>query len=122
MFNPIQPNPQSTLLPLDAFPGQKLERSQDVPRPVVDRKQETPSAREEIPREQVEKAAEKLNRLLGAGGKRRKFRVHGQGKGLRIKVVDPQSGAVLDEITPERLLAMSDSPHQMAGMLFDQEV
>ena len=61
MINPIQPNTQSTLIPLDSFPGQKLERSQDAPLKVVDRKQDVPSAREEIPREQVEKATEKLN-------------------------------------------------------------
>ena len=122
MINPIQPNTQSTMLPLDAFPGQKLERSQDSPRKVVDRKQEVTSAREEIPREQVEKAAEKLNRLMGIIDKRFEFSVHEDSDNVTVKITDQQSGDVLDEIQPQRVMDILSSFSQMAGLFFDKRV
>ncbi|MFZ3102707.1 MAG: flagellar protein FlaG [Desulfitobacteriaceae bacterium] len=122
MFNPIQPNTQSTILPMDAFPGQKLERSQEISRKVVNRKQEIPSAREEIPREQVEKAAERLNRLMGIIDKRLEFSVHEKSQRIMVKLIDQASGEVLDEIPPKRLLDSLSSFSQMASMMFDKQV
>lgn len=122
MINPIQPNTQSTMLPMDAFPGQKLERSQDSPRKVVDRKQEVNSAREEIPREQVEKAAEKLNRLMGIIDKRFEFSVHEDSDNVTVKITDQQSGEVMDEIQPQRVMDILSSFSQMAGLFFDKRV
>ena len=122
MTNPIQPNTQSTTIPIDAFPGQKLERSQETPRKVVDRKQEIPSAREEIPREEVEKAVEKLNRLMGIIDKRYEFGIHESSHRLTVKIVDQQSGEIIDEIPSQRALEILDSFSQIAGLLFDKRV
>lgn len=122
MINPIQPNTQSTMIPLNAFPGQKLERSQDTPRKVVDRKQEIPSAREEIPREQVEKATEKLNRLMGIIDKRLEFSVHEKSDSVIVKIIDQQSGDVMDEIPPQRVMDILSTFSQMAGLFFDKRV
>ena len=122
MINPIQPNTQTTMLPLDVFSGQKLDRSQDTPRKVVDRKQEIPSAREEIPREQVEKAAEKLNRLMGIIDKRLEFSVHEKDDSVIVKIIDQQSGEVMDEIPPQRVMDILSSFSQMAGLFFDKRV
>ena len=122
MINPIQPNTQSTTIPVDAFPGQKLERPQDTPRKVVDRKQKTPSAREEIPREEVEKAAEKLNRLMGIIDKRLEFRVHEKSHKISVKIIDQSNGEVLDEIPSQKVMDILNSFSQMAGLLFDKHV
>lgn len=122
MFNPIQPNNQTTVMPVDAFPGQKLERSQETPRPVVDRKQEVPSAREEIPREQVEMAAEKLNRLMRIKKKPLKFSVHKKSQSVIVKIVDEDSEEVLEEISPERMLEILNSFDQEASIMFDTQV
>jgi len=110
------------MIPMDAFPGQKLDRSQDTPRIVVDRKQETPSAREEIPREQVEKATEKLNRLMGIIDKRLEFSVHEESDSVIVKIIDQQSGDVMDEIPPQRVMDILSSFSQMAGLFFDKRV
>lgn len=120
--NPVQPNSQSTVLPADAFPGQKLERTQEAPRPVVQRKGEVASAREEVPREEVEKAAEKLNRLMGIVDKRLEFRVHEKSHRVMVKIVDQETGDVLDEIPPERILDILSSFSQLAGLLVDKRV
>jgi len=122
MINPIQPNTHSTMIPMDAFPGQKLDRSLETPRKVINRKGEIPAAREEIPREQVEKAAEKLNRLMGIIDKRLEFRVHEESERFIVKIIDQPSGDVLDEITPKRVLDILGSFTQVAGLLFDELV
>jgi flagellar protein FlaG len=122
MINPIQPNIQSTTIPVDAFPGQKLERSQDTPRKIVTRMQEIPSAREEIPREDVEKTVEKLNRLMGIIDKRYEYSIHEESHRISVKIVDQQSGEVLAEIPSKRALEIFDSFSQMAGLFFDNRV
>lgn len=122
MLNPIQPNSQSTTIPMDAFPGQKLERSQETPRPVVDRKQEIPTAREEIPREEVEKATEKLNRLMGIIDKRLEFSVHEKSHRVMVKIIDQTTGDVLDEIPPKRVLDILNSCSEMVGVLVDKRI
>lgn len=125
MANPIQPiqaNTQSTQIPLDTFPGQKLDRSQGIPRPVVERKQEIPSAREEIPREEVEKATEKLNRLMGIIDKRLEFSVSEKSKRVSVKVIDQATSEVLNEIPPKRVLEMLSSFSEMVGLLVDKRV
>lgn len=122
MINPIQPNTQSTLIPMDAFPGQKLDRSLETPRKVIDRKAEIPSAREEIPREEVERAAEKLNRLMGIIDKPLEFEPQVEGEGFYVKIIDQPSGKVLSEISPQRTLDILGSFTQTAGLLFDELV
>ena len=122
MPNPIQPNTQSTTIPVDAFPGQKLERSQETPLKVVDRKSEIPSAREEIPREEVEKAADKLNRLMGIIDKRLEFRVDEKSQRVVVKIIDKQNNEVLDEIPSQRALDILNSFSEMIGLLFDKQV
>ncbi|MDR3541389.1 MAG: flagellar protein FlaG [Desulfosporosinus sp.] len=121
MPNPIQPNSQSTTIPVNTFPGQKLEQSQEAPRKVVDSKQETSSAREEIPREEVEKATEKLNRLMGIIDKRLEFRVDDKSKQVVVKIIDQQSGDVLNEIPSKQAIAMLDSFSDMVGLLVDKK-
>lgn len=122
MINPIQPNTQSTLIPMDSYPGQKLERSEDTPLKVVDRKPEIPTAREEIPREQVEKATEKLNRLMGIIDKRVQFSVRDEADSVTVQIIDQQSGDVMDEISPKRVMDILGSFSQMAGLFFDKRV
>ncbi len=121
MINPVQPNVQTTVLPIDTFSGQKLERSQEAPRPVVERKEETPSAREEVPREEVEKAAEKLNRLMGIIEKRWEVSIHEATHRVMVKIVDKDTGEVLNEIPPKKILDLLASFSKMTGILVDKK-
>jgi len=122
MSNPIQPNTQSTTVPLNTFPVQKLERIPDVPLKVVESKPELPSAREEIPRAEVEKAVEKLNKLMGIIDKRYEYSVSEQSHRLSVRIVDQQSGEVIAEIPSKRALEILESFSQMAGLFFDKRV
>lgn len=122
MFNPIQPNTQSTMIPMDAFPGQKLERARENPRPVVDRKQEIPSAREEIPREEIERAAEKLGHLMINADKRVKLKVRKKSGRITVIIVDEQNGEIMEEITHQEVLERLRLFDKMGGLLFDKRV
>ncbi|MCO1601317.1 flagellar protein FlaG [Desulfosporosinus nitroreducens] len=122
MINPIQPNTQSTMIPMDTFPGQKMDRSLETSRKVIDRKGEIPSAREEIPREEVEKATDKLNRLMGIINKRLEFSIHDESDQFMVRIIDQPSGDILDEISPERVLGILGSFTQVAGLLVDELV
>ena len=122
MIEPIQPNTKSTMIPMDTFAGQKLEGAQDTPLKVVDRKGEIPSAREEIPREQVEKAVDKLNRLMGIIDKRYEYSINEESNRLSVRIVDQQTGEVLAEIPTKQAMELLNSFSQMAGLFFDKRV
>lgn len=122
-LNPIQPsNNQNSALPADTFSGQRQENVNELPRLVVDRRQEVPSAREEVPREEVEKATDKLNRLMNLIDKRRVFQIHEKSHRLMIKIIDETTNEVLDEIPPKRLLDILSSITQAVGIQVDKRV
>ncbi|BAE84787.1 flagellar protein FlaG [Desulfitobacterium hafniense] len=123
VIEPIQPNNQKTMMPVDAYPGQKLERSQEIPRPVVERKNEIPNAREEIPREEVEKAVDKLNRFMGLINKGMRFEVHEEDEEeILVRIVDQDSEQVLKESTPKWVMELLHNLTDAAGLLVDQKV
>ena len=123
VIEPIQPNNQKTMMPVDAYPGQKLERSQEIPRPVVERKNEIPNAREEIPREEVEKAVDKLNRFMGLINKGMRFEVHEDDEEeILVRIVDQDSEQVLKESTPKWVMELLHYLTDAAGLFVDQRV
>lgn len=123
VIEPVQPNNQKTMMPVDAYPGQKLERSQEIPRPVVERKNEIPNAREEIPREEVEKAVDKLNRFMGLINKGMRFEVHEDDEEeILVRIVDQDSEQVLKESTPKWVMELLHNLTDAAGLFVDQRV
>ncbi|HHV63593.1 MAG TPA: flagellar protein FlaG [Peptococcaceae bacterium] len=123
MVNPIQPTGQMPVMPVDAFAGQKLERGQEeMPRLVVEKKNDVSSAREEVPREEVEKAAEKINKLMGLFEKRLKFEVHEKTNRIMVKIIDEESGEVISEIPPEKILDMLSTFYEFVGLLIEKKV
>ncbi|MDP4128514.1 MAG: flagellar protein FlaG, partial [Bacillota bacterium] len=71
---------------------------------------------------EVEKATEKLNRLMGIIDKRYEFSIHENSHRLKVRIVDQQSGEVIDEIPSKRALEILDSFSQIAGLLFDKRI
>ena len=125
MINPVNPLPnnQQPVMPADTFSGQKLQKdTKEPPQLTVDKKTDVPSAREEIPREEVEKAAEKLNRLMGLIDKRMKFEVHDKTHRIMVKVIDQDTGDVLTEVPPKKLLDMVSSILEQVGLIVDSKV
>lgn len=121
-FDPILPNKQTTMIPVDTYPGQRLERSQEIPRLIVERKDELPSAREEIPREEVERAADKLNRLMGLLSRKQRFELKEDRERIRFRIIDPESKEKPKEIPPQKLLELLGSFSHLAGLVVDQKI
>ncbi len=123
MVSPIIPNNQVPVMPVDTFAGQKLERGQEeMPRLVVEKKENVSSAREEVPREEVEKATEKLNRLMGLIEKRMKFEIHEKSNRVMVKIIDEKNGEIISEIPPKKILDMMSSLQEFIGILVDKRV
>ena len=123
MVTPVQPGGQMPVIPVDTFAGQKMERGQEeMPRMVVEKKDNVTSAREEIPREEVEQAAEKLNRLMGLVERRLKFEIHDKSHRVMVKIIDEKSGEILREVPPKKILDMLSSFDEYIGLLIDKKV
>ena len=123
MVNPIQPINQLSVMPIDTFSGQKMERGQEgLVKLVVETKADVSSAREEVPREEVEKAAEKLNRLMGFIDKKMEFSVHEKSNRVMVKIIDEENGEVINEIPSEKILDLLGSLQDFVGILVDKKV
>lgn len=123
MVTPVQPGGQMPVIPVDTFAGQKMERGQEeMPRMVVEKKDNVTSAREEIPREEVAQATEKLNRLMGLVERRLKFEIHDKSHRVMVKIIDEKSGEVLREVPPKKILDMLSSFAEYVGLLVDKKV
>lgn len=123
MVIPISPTGQMPIIAADTFVGQKMDRGQEeIPRMVVEKKENVTSAREEVPREEVERATDKLNRLMGFIEKKMKFEVHEKSHRIMVKVIDDKTGEVLREIPPKKILDMLSSFTEYIGLLVDKKV
>ena len=124
MVNPINANDnQFTNMAFNTLAQQKLESSnEELPPRIIEKKDDVSSAREEIPREEVEKATDKLNRLMGLIDKRMEFKIHEKSHRVMVKIIDAEKGEVLREIPPKKILDMLSSFAELAGVLVDQEV
>lgn len=125
MFNPINVNTnQMNNLAYDTPSGQKLENkgATELPRRVIEKKDNLSSAREEVPREEVEKTLEKLNRLLGLIDKRMEFKIHEKTNRVLVKIVDQANGEIINEIPAEKTLDLLSAIQDAVGLLFDENV
>lgn len=112
--------PQNQMWGLDPFPQKNIDTVSEIPRAKVISKEKVTSAREEVPREEVEKAAEKMNRLMGIIDKRLEFSVHEASHRIMVKIVNRDNGEVLDEIPAKRVLDLLASFTEMTGVLLDK--
>jgi len=122
MADTILPISKATQQQAEIYNDYKLERLKDAPVKIVDRKSNVPSAREEIPREQVEKAAEKLNRMMGIIDKKLQFTVHEKSNRIMVKVIDTKTDEVLEEIPSKKILDMLSSFTDIIGLMVDKRV
>jgi len=122
MADTILPISKATQQQAEIYNDYKLERLKDASVKIVDRKSSVPSAREEIPREQVEKAAEKLNRMMGIIDKKLQFTVHEKSNRIMVKVIDTKTDEVLEEIPSKKILDMLSSFTDIIGLMVDKRV
>jgi flagellar protein FlaG len=127
MVGQIQPNAMPKIqvdsVYADYSNGHKVTKDNtELPPQFVARKDEVPLAKEDIPREEVEKASEKLNRLMGIIEKKLEFRVHDKTHRVMVKIIDRETGDVLSEIPPKKVLDMLASFKDAIGVLVDERI
>ncbi|RJE48775.1 MULTISPECIES: flagellar protein FlaG [unclassified Dehalobacter] len=121
MVSAVQPTNLNPVMPQDTFSGQKLEQGKnEAPRLVVDQKDNAASAREELPREEVEQTAEKMNRLMGLFNKKLQFEVAEKSDRIVVKIIDQESGEILSEIPPAKVVEMLESVQDSVGLIVDE--
>lgn len=122
MVDPIQPIASLPVIAVDTVAGQ-IERGQSgLPRLVVNKKENTTAAREEIPREEVENATDKFNRMMKIINKKMKFEVNEKANRIVVTIIDENSGEVLNEIPPVKMVEMLGSIEETIGLLVDERV
>jgi flagellar protein FlaG len=76
----------------------------------------------QVTREQLEKATEKANQAVKVFQDHLEFKVHEATGQVMVKIVDNNTGEVLREIPPEKLLDMAANLMELAGILVDKRV
>ena len=123
----LQPiaNPQTLpQLNMDADVNKVL--SNDTGRTADSRKNETTktsneSKEQELSRQEIEKLTDRINRIMGLIEKRLQFKIHEKSGEVQVKVIDQETGKVIEEIPANRLLDLMASFRNMTGMLFDHK-
>lgn len=126
MANPIQPTTTNNQ-PTPIYVGEvsvanKQEATEGIPPKVIAQKDHASDAREDVPREEVEKAVDKMNRMMGLVDKRLKFEMHEKSHRIIVKIINNQSGEVINEIPAKKVLDMIASFTTPTGLAVDKKV
>ncbi|HEY8417197.1 MAG TPA: flagellar protein FlaG [Limnochordales bacterium] len=68
----------------------------------------------------LDRIADGLNRTLEAVDKRLKFLVHEETDRIYVKVIDEETGEVIREIPPEKILDLVGHIQKLIGLLIDE--
>ncbi|MBO8142018.1 MAG: flagellar protein FlaG [Firmicutes bacterium] len=74
----------------------------------------------EADRSTLEQVADGLNRTFEAVDKQLRFLVHEETERVYVRVIDRESGEVIREIPPEKLLDLIGRIQEMIGLLIDE--
>ncbi len=123
---PLSPPQVPQAIQLNLAGDEQKVVSPETGRKAVSRQDETAKSgqdakEQELNKQEVEKLAERLNRVMGLIEKRLQFKVHDKSKMIQVKVIDQQTGEVIDEIPPKRLLDLMSSFQNVTGLFVDHK-
>lgn len=75
-----------------------------------------------IDEEQIIGAIEHANEALVGADRRFEFSIHEGTKEIMVKVIDDETGEIIREIPPEKILDMVAKMWEMAGLLVDRKI
>ena len=122
MINNVKLNIGNTVPVVDGIQERKFANKPQVLQPAVDRKQSASSAREEVPREEIYKAAAKLNQLMGIIDKRLNVRIDEKSQREVVQVINQENGEVINEFPPKQLIDFLGSFRELIGLVMDKHV
>lgn len=125
-ISPLSPPQVPQAIQLNMAGDEEKVVSPETGRKAVSRQDETAKSgqdakEQELNKQEVEKLAERLNRVMGLIEKRLQFKVHDKSKMIQVKVIDQQTGEVIDEIPPKRLLDLMSSFQDVTGLFVDHK-
>lgn len=82
---------------------------------------EVKSASKEIKEEEIKKALDKLNKFLEDDKTHAVYEVHGRLKDVMIKIIDDNTGKVIIEVPPKKILDMVADMMEKVGLLLDKK-
>lgn len=74
-----------------------------------------------ISTEDLNSAVEKANKVLFKNNSHLKFSIHGKTKEVMVKIINDETGEVLKEIPPEKMLDMVAKLWEIAGIIVDEK-
>lgn len=87
----------------------------------VNREEINNNLEKEIKLSDVEKAAEKLNKLFEDKNTYIEYELYGKSKSMTIKIVDSNTKEVIKELPPKKLIDMVDKLCELAGLVMDEK-
>lgn len=70
----------------------------------------------------LEEAAERLTRAVRAFDYKLHFKIHEDTKRVMVQVIDEESGEVVNEVPPEKILNLVAEIWRLVGLLVDEKV
>lgn len=75
----------------------------------------------DIDEKAIKKAVDKLNKFLEDDKTHAEYEVHDKLKDIMIKIIDDNTGKVIQEFPPKKILDMVAKMCEMVGILFDKK-
>ncbi|SKA86290.1 flagellar protein FlaG [Caloramator quimbayensis] len=70
---------------------------------------------------ELEKAVDRANKVLFKNNTHLQFRIHDATKEVMVKIINDETGEVLKEIPPEKMLDMVAKLWEIAGIIVDEK-
>ncbi|MBC8062822.1 MAG: flagellar protein FlaG [Clostridiaceae bacterium] len=70
---------------------------------------------------EIKKAVEKLNKFMEDDNTRVEYQFHSKFNDLMIKIIDKDTGVVIIEVPPKKILDMVAKMCELVGILFDRK-
>ena len=74
----------------------------------------------EYTKKQIEKAVEKLNKFLQGNTSHAQFSMHDKFNEIMIKIIDDNTGEIIQEIPSKKIVDMIAKMCEMVGIVFDK--
>lgn len=75
----------------------------------------------ELDEKEVKKAVDKLNNFMDEDNVKVEYEIHPQFKDIIVKIVEKDTGKVISEVPPKKILDMVAKMCEMVGVLFDKK-
>ncbi|KMT21693.1 flagellar protein FlaG [Clostridium cylindrosporum] len=73
-------------------------------------------------RKNIEEKVSKANKILSQESTYLKFEIHGKTNEIMIKIIQSETGEVIKELPPEKLVDMIAEICEMAGLFIDKKI